>query len=1219
MTRCAIALLLLLCGLSVQAQNDSDPLPEITPVISWDFDQSKPGEPVGKAKVASSNLIKPEYPGFPEKNTSLHLDGSSFWKIPDQPSLRFANGDSITIEAWVRLDSLREGNFTYLIGKGRHHSKSFAPDNQNWALRLKGNKGSALPTFLFRSAGKNSAFHRWTASKGFDDDGDWHHVALSYTFGNPKSIVAHIDGTKITSGKWDIGGATTKAPVSDADEIIIGTGNGGSAGNSLHGAIDNLAVYREIVPDAILRNRFQHLAPPSGPLPENIPTDSVLVEICTDKIPSGKAWPKKYPDASESFTRSHFAFPDIPFHYVGTGVRGDRKTPFLLRASSRVTFPKGTHRFLLRGRNSARLIIDGEKILQTGFTPPSEGALGFTSDQDDFLNPGDPDFRFVPVGNEEALATFTSDGGEHLISMQQLIGSGGNRPEPGEFIAAVSFEGTSTWQLLTPTDQPISYSDRDFPSYLDEFNSWIKQTNLNRRVVAREKHAPYWKKRRKIAQDYLSRSDQVSSPTATKGFPSNNTIDHFLNARVQKVSSQLEDRKPNQIDFYQSIYPILEQKCFSCHQGGKTKGDLDLSSLDSAMEGGEFDGPAITPGSLKESAIIHRISSDDPDEVMPPKGDSVTGEEVKLLKQWIKEGAHWPKLDVDRVHLTELTDDLTFLRRLSLDTVGVPPSLEEINAFLSDSSADKRAQAIDQFLADPRWADRWMGYWQDILAENPNIINPTLNNTGPFRWWLYESLIDDKPLDLMVTELIRMEGSKKLGGPAGFSEATQNDVPMAAKGLVVSSALLGVEMKCARCHDSPSHKSLQKDLFELGAMLNRKPLSVPTTSSVSLESLSQGGRHPLIEVTLPPGSKVPPVWPFEEFIHPDLGKDIAENPSDSRDLLAALITAPQNERFAQVMVNRLWEQLMGRGLVAQTGDWEKASPSHPELLRWLGRELIRNDYSLKAIARLIFNSHAYQRAVDPELRETSPLFTSPAPRRLQAEQIVDSLFHSVGKQFRTEEMNIDVDGKRPLSNTLNLGQPRRAWMLASLSNERDRLSLTLPRVQAVSDVLSAFGWDPSRQSTVNHRPNDPTALQPAIISNGTVGIWLTRLSNDHELTKLALEDLTPEELIDRVFLRLLTRLPTAHEKKLYLAQIKPGYESRRTFIELPTPKKKTRPPRYVAWYNHLDPVADEIRRQEIIDARTGDPPTNRLTTSWRQQFEDLIWALVNSPEMIYTR
>jgi hypothetical protein len=100
-----------------------------------------------------------------------------------------------------------------------------------------------------------------------------------------------------------------------------------------------------------------------------------------------------------------------------------------------------------------------------------------------------------------------------------------------------------------------------------------------------------------------------------------------------------------------------------------------------------------------------------------------------------------------------------------------------------------------------------MGYWQDVLAENPNILNPTLNNTGPFRWWLYESLRDNKPMDFFVTELLRMKGSERLGGPAGFATASQNDVPMAAKGTIIGAAFLGVEMKCARCHDAPTAKS----------------------------------------------------------------------------------------------------------------------------------------------------------------------------------------------------------------------------------------------------------------------------------------------------------------------------------------------------------------------------------------------------------------------------
>ena len=170
-----------------------------------------------------------------------------------------------------------------------------------------------------------------------------------------------------------------------------------------------------------------------------------------------------------------------------------------------------------------------------------------------------------------------------------------------------------------------------------------------------------------------------------------------------------------------------------------------------------------------------------------------------------------------------------------------------------------------------------MGYWQDVLAENPNILNPTLNNTGPFRWWIYESLLDNKPMDLFVTELLRMKGSERFGGPAGFGVASQNDVPMAAKGTIVSTAFLGVEMKCARCHDSPANISTQQDLFELAAMLGTKPLEVPATSSVPLDKLTAGGRKPLIQVTLKPGTKVEPKWPFDEFCPEPLGEKLAED------------------------------------------------------------------------------------------------------------------------------------------------------------------------------------------------------------------------------------------------------------------------------------------------------------------------------------------------------
>ena len=113
-----------------------------------------------------------------------------------------------------------------------------------------------------------------------------------------------------------------------------------------------------------------------------------------------------------------------------------------------------------------------------------------------------------------------------------------------------------------------------------------------------------------------------------------------------------------------------------------------------------------------------------------------------------------------------VVDDLTFLKRLALNTVGVVPSGDEVVWFLSQPEADRRSAAIDRFLDDDRWADHWTSYWQDVLAENPGILKPELNNSGPFRWWIYESFLDNKATDRFATELIMMKGSRLGGGPA---------------------------------------------------------------------------------------------------------------------------------------------------------------------------------------------------------------------------------------------------------------------------------------------------------------------------------------------------------------------------------------------------------------------------------------------------------------------
>ena len=155
------------------------------------------------------------------------------------------------------------------------------------------------------------------------------------------------------------------------------------------------------------------------------------------------------------------------------------------------------------------------------------------------------------------------------------------------------------------------------------------------------------------------------------------------------------------------------------------------------------------------------------------------------------------RLAAEGVIPAPLADDDAFLRRVTLDTAGVIPSPEEIDAFRSDRAPDRRAKVIDRLLADERWADHWVSYWQDVLAENPGLVKPTLNNTGPFRGWIHRALLDNLAMDRFVTELVGMEGSVAAGEPAGFAVATENDVPMAAKGQTLAKAFLATDLTCA--------------------------------------------------------------------------------------------------------------------------------------------------------------------------------------------------------------------------------------------------------------------------------------------------------------------------------------------------------------------------------------------------------------------------------------
>lgn len=937
-------------------------------------------------------------------------------------------------------------------------------------------------------------------------------------------------------------------------------------------------------------------------------TESVKVVFYEHQSPGTNIWPD---EKVFEYSERSMAFARIPQCYNEEGIRDDWPNPLWIKASCQVDIPAGRHRFLLRSRRAARLWVDGTLIASNPF--PANIRDGHDPVERPYIDLG-PDVRFPAPGDQESLVEWELEEGVHFVQLEFFVGGYAGkqrmRPETGETLVAISPEGLDAFHLLGPGD-PVRLTDEAWEDHLKKSNAALDQLDRGRRRQFASSRDGYWQDRHEHARAIWSEMEEKPDFNAI-------SIDTLVVDKIREANRTLADagNAPLFREDAQNVQALLSEHCLSCH-GSKAKGGLRLDSLANALNGGNSGEPALKQGDPGGSLILHLIQSGDPDERMPPKGDGLNEAEIRLLEEWIRKGASWSNsLISEHVTPMPLTDDWEFLRRISLDVLGIPPDETMIRTFANDRFPGKRLRLVDRMLEDPRWADHWMGYWQDVLAENPTIVNPTLNNTGPFRWWLYESFLDNKPIDHLVSELVMMKGSVYGGGPAGFELATQNDVPMAAKANILTTAFLGLDMKCSRCHDAPFHNHTQKQLFGLAGMLARKSVRVPASSSVPVDETHQAKRNPLIQLSIKPGDEVSPGWGWHQWIPTEGADKWLKDAEDTREQFAFYLTSPENKRFPRVIVNRLWKRLMGRGIVEPVDDWEQADPTHPKLLDFLAHYFVQSGYDLKAVTRLILNSDTYQRRTSLE-PDVIRMFGAPGLRRMTAEQIVDSLFAVTGKEMEVEPLTVDIGGGRPWNNAIHLGNAKRAWMFGGLANNRDRPSLTLPRVQAVTDVLSAFGWRSSRQEPLTDRKTPLTPLQPAILNNGTMMTWLTRLSDDHPMTELAMQARTPGELVEKLYQRILSRKPGLVEKREGVFAINEGFLDRivsRTVSKRPRPSK---PPLFVTWANHLHPEATHIQLEATLKARQGNPPTQRLEPAWRERMEDLIWSLLNLPEAIY--
>ncbi len=354
--------------------------------------------------------------------------------------------------------------------------------------------------------------------------------------------------------------------------------------------------------------------------------------------------------------------------------------------------------------------------------------------------------------------------------------------------------------------------------------------------------------------------------------------------------------------------------------------------------------------------------------------------------------------------------DAAFLRRAWLDLVGTIPTAEEARAFLQDADPKKRQKLIDKLLADPRFAVQQANVWDlALFGRNPPGGDAVRKRDG-FKKWLTDRFARNDPYDHWVRDLLLAEPGTEV-----FYAQYRNAPEDAAVG--VSRIFLGTQLQCARCHDHPFESWTQRDFYGMAGFFVRL---VVTESGSGAQQRFAVGEKSTGEVLFTgavkdqkPGQKGEPIKP--KFLggpaveEPPLPKGFKEpapkagaalpRPLFSRkEKLAAWVTAPDNPYLARAVVNRVWAQFLGRGLVHPVDDLsEKNAPSHPELFKALAARVVERKFDLKDLIREIANSETYQRAAEGPTRDAlPPRFERARVRPLSAEELLAAVCTATG-------------------------------------------------------------------------------------------------------------------------------------------------------------------------------------------------------------------------------
>ncbi len=594
-----------------------------------------------------------------------------------------------------------------------------------------------------------------------------------------------------------------------------------------------------------------------------------------------------------------------------------------------------------------------------------------------------------------------------------------------------------------------------------------------------------------------------------------------LVAVVGTLSAQGQDKKlanePSsktaKIDFAHDVLPLLKAHCIKCHTGDEPEGGFSMATREALLKAA-----VVVPDKSHESEIIRRVTSKDPDEQMPPEGERLSEKQIAALGRWIDQGLPWqegfafgapayvapltprrPELPpvrggrdnpVDRLSDAYFAEheidrpaplgDGAFLRRVYLDVIGLLPTADEREAFLNDTSPDKRKRLVHELLANNRaYAEHWLTFWNDLLRNDYAGTGYIDGGRQQITGWLYPALVTNKPYDQFVRELINPspEAAGFIKGIKWRGRVNASQTPEIQFAQNISPVCLGITMNCASCHDSFIDDWKLADAYGLAAIVADRPLE-------------------MFRCDVPTGETA-----RAKFVFPELGEiDPALSPDERLARLAELITHEGNGRLGRTVVNRIWHRLMGRGIVHPV-DALGNPPWSRDLLDYLAVHLADHGYDLKQTIELIVTSQAYQSQSAAAPVETSAdeyVYRGPLAKRLTAEQFVDCLWRMTGTAPSQPAAKVGDRG----------GEPVRAALVNS-----DALMRSLGR--------------PNREQVVTTRPEDLSTLVALDLTNGAAMSEL--LDRGAKNIRARHSDWDADELTRWLYIGVLCREPTAEE------------------------------------------------------------------------------------------